>query len=253
MTIAEINSETGNAVAAADIKDQLRNQGYAVVRSANLPLEPAVRSYEAALASAWNTLETDNYLRNGARFRERRYGLYRYIPAERDLRLLAHRPYFQSETANAYAGGIHRVVAPLTKSSLCNPLLDALIELDYAQFPLAAELGREPWQVACHQFRIIATAQEPGEPTPEGIHRDEIDFGAIHLVSRTNADGGYSRIYNNAREQVAEFRLESRLDTMFWADRDVLHSVTPITAIDPARRAVRDILILGYKRGVTSG
>jgi hypothetical protein len=236
-----------SVVRPIDIKAQLRTQGYSLVRSADLPLDPAVREHEAALAAEWNSLELDNYLQ-GARFRERRYGRYCYIPAEHNIRLLSHQPYFQSKTANSYAGGIHRVVAPLTASSVRNPLLNALIEFDYAQFPVAEELGREAWQVACHQFRIIARPDEPGEPTPEGIHRDEIDFGAIHLLSRSNVEGGYSRIYDNAEHQVAEFCLESPLDTLFWADHDVLHSVTPITAADPGRLAVRDILILGYKR-----
>ena len=36
------------------------------------------------------------------------------------------------------------------------------------------------------------------------------------------------------------------MDTMFWADQTVLHSVTPIFAVDSRHPAVRDILILGY-------
>jgi hypothetical protein len=234
-------------VRAVDIKEQLRTKGYSLARSVELPLSPKVRQHEAALAAEWNSLELDNYLK-GARFRERRWGRYCYIPAEHSIRLMTHRPYFQTMTANSYAGGIHRVVAPLTESSLNNPLLNALIEFNYAQFPVAEELGRDAWEVACHQFRIIARPDEPGEPTPEGIHRDEIDFGAIHLISRSNAKGGYSRIYDNAKQQIAEFCLESPMDTMFWADRDVLHAATTITPADPSKPATRDILILGYKR-----
>jgi hypothetical protein len=235
------------ALRVVNIEEQLRTHGYALVRSADLRLNPEVRQHEAALAAEWNALELDNYVR-GRRFRERRWGRYCYIPAERSIRLLAHRPYFQSTTANSYAGGIDRVVAPLTETSLRNPLLNALIEFDYAQFPVAEDLARDAWQVACHQFRIIARPDEPGEPTPEGVHRDEIDFGALHLLSRSNAQGGYSKIYDNDRREIAEFCLESRMDTMFWADHDVLHAATPITQIDPSEPAIRDILILGYKR-----
>lgn len=236
-----------SAPSPAGVKEQLLKRGYSLVRSADLELEPAVRRYEDALAAEWNQLELDNYLK-GARFRERRYGCYCYVPAKRSIRLLPHQPYYQSERANAYAGGIHRIVAPLAESSVHNPLLNALIEFNYSQFPVPAELDRDAWEVACHQFRIIARADEAGQPTPEGIHRDEIDFGAIHLLSRSNAEGGYSQVYDNDRVLVAEFCLDAPMDTMFWADRDVLHSVTPITVRDPDRPAIRDILILGYKR-----
>ncbi|UVS81020.1 2OG-Fe dioxygenase family protein [Actinokineospora sp. UTMC 2448] len=231
-----------------DIKGQLRDQGHSLVRGPELPLDPAVREHEEALAAEWDNLGPDNYLKGGGRFRERRYGRYCYIPAERSIRLLAHQPYYQSPMANTYAGGIHRVVDPLTQSSVDNPLMNALIEFNYAQFPVAPEWDADAWEVACHQFRIIATPDEVGEPTPEGIHRDEIDFGAIHLMSRTNVAGGVSLVYDNDRRPIAEFALESRMDTMFWADHDVLHAVTPITPADPRRPAVRDILILGYRR-----
>jgi hypothetical protein len=229
-----------------DVKAQLRMHGYSLVRSAELPLNPEIREHEPTLAEDWNNLELDNYLR-GARFRERRWGRYCYMPTEHRIRLMAHRPYFQSTTANGYAGGIHRVVAPLAETSVRNPLLDALIEFNYAQFPVARELGQDAWEVACHQFRIIARPGEPGEPTPEGIHRDEIDFGAIHLISRSNVEGGYSKIYDNDKREIASFCLESRMDTLFWADHDVLHATTSIKQIDADSPAIRDILILGYK------
>lgn len=231
-----------------DIKGELRSQGYSLVRTEDLPLDPSVRLYEEALAAEWDNLGPDNYLKNSGRFRERRYGRYCYIPAERSIRLLTHRPYFQSETANSYAGGIDRIVDPVTETSVNNPLMNALIDFNYAQFPARDEHASDTWEVACHQFRIIATPDEVGEPTPEGIHRDEIDFGAIHLMSRTNVTGGQSKIYNNDREQIAEFALESRMDTMYWADHSVLHAVTPINPADASRPAVRDILILGYRR-----
>src|SRR3712207_5806178 len=46
----------------------------------------------------------------------------------------------------------------------------------------------------------IATVDKAGELTPEGIHRDEVDFGAIDLISRSNTEGRYSRIYDKSRK-----------------------------------------------------
>ncbi|MEU3429818.1 2OG-Fe dioxygenase family protein [Streptomyces gardneri] len=224
----------------------LRDRGYALVRGADLDVDPAARDAQGALADEWNRLEPDRYLKNGASFRERRYDRFRYLPRTRAVQLLAHRPYFQSPEANRYAGGIHREVAPLTRGSVANALLNELIRFDFSQFPVDEDSLDHPWEVDCHQFRTRATAREAGEPTPEGIHRDEIDFGAIHLMERANTRGGDSRVHSESGDVLAEFRLEDPLDTMFWADRDVLHSVTPTAPVDPGRPATRDILILGF-------
>lgn len=233
----------------SDIRTALRTEGYCLVRAAEPAIDRTADVAGTEFVSEWGNLELDNYLKNGARFRQRRYGRFRYVPRTNTIQLLAHRPYFQSATANGYAGGIHREVAPLTASSVRNRLMNRLIELDFAQFPIERDDPRLdlPWEVACHQFRIIATAQEVGEPTPEGIHRDEIDYGAIHLIDRSNVAGGTSRVYDNGKNLIADFVLQSRWDTLFWDDQRVLHSVTPITPADPKGRAVRDILILGYK------
>ncbi|MFF0752574.1 2OG-Fe dioxygenase family protein [Streptomyces sp. NPDC004267] len=224
----------------------LRDRGYALIHGADLTVDPTARATERALADEWNRLEPDRYLKDGASFRERRYARFRYLPRTRSIQLLAHRPYFQSASANRYAGGIHREVAPLTAASVRNALLNELIRFDFAQFPVPQESLDQPWEVACHQFRTLATAREVGEPTPEGVHRDEIDFGAIHLMDRSNTRGGDSRVHSESGAVLAEFVLADPLDTMLWADRDVLHSVTPTAPVDPGRRATRDILILGY-------
>ena len=230
-----------------DVKSELRTQGYSVARGDQLLVDSVAREAERALASEWNNLGLDNYLKNGARFRERRYGRFYYLPMDNIIRLLTHKPYFQSHAANVYAGGIRRIVEPLTETSVKNPLLKALIEFDFAQFPVSEDLLGYPWEVTCHQFRIVATVNEVGEPTPEGIHRDEVDFGVIHLMSRSNVEGGYSRIYDNSKKLKVELLLESPMDTLFWVDHDVLHSVTPITCKNADRPAIRDVLGITYK------
>ncbi|MCV3215379.1 2OG-Fe dioxygenase family protein [Plectonema radiosum NIES-515] len=230
------------------VKDALRKQGFCMVKGDELGLDPSVRTHEAEFASEWSNLGSDDYLKNSAKFRKRRYGRFCYIPSERSIRQLAHQPYYQSSSANYYAGGIHRVVAPLTDTSVKNPLLAELIRFDFDRFPVNAEVFHDTWEVACHQFQIISRPGELGEPTPEGIHRDEIDFGAIHLLSRSNVNGGQTQIYDLERTLVTDFLLESPMDSMFWNDRQILHAVKSFTPFDPKQLAIRDILALGYKR-----
>ena len=233
-----------------DVKESLRTDGYALVPGDRLPVDPFARQFQPAFAASWDDLEPDRYLKDGARFRERRYSRFAYYPAEHRFELMAHRPYFQSANANEYAGGIQREVAPFAQDTLANPMVAALIDLDFAQFPVTEpELLGGRWEIQAHQFRIIARGDEAGEPTPEGIHRDEVDFGAIHLLRRTNADGGRSLLYDNAKEPLADFCLTDPLDTMYWADQQVLHAVTTLAPVDPSAPAIRDIVIFGFESG----
>lgn len=228
-------------------KYDLASVGYSFVPAEDLTLPADALRHHRSLAAEWNDLQTDNYLKDGATFRERRFGRYAFWPREGKAKLLKHRPYYQSPQANAYAGGIHRVVAPLTRSFVDNPLVDRFIRFDFERFPVDERWMDGPWEVACHLFRIIGTTSRFGEPTPEGIHRYEIDFGAMHLMARINVQGGHSLIHDEDGAIRRELCLERNLDTLYWADQSILHSVTPITPAQPDSPAIRDILILGYR------
>lgn len=231
----------------SNTRDELHTRGYSLVPRDRLALDGAAMRHREALADEWERLDTDRYLKDGARFRERRYDRFYFVPGTGELRQRPHQPYFQSDEVNRYAGGLAREVAPLSGSTLDNPLLATLIRFDFERFPVKDGSGDEPWDVQCHQFRIISSPDEAGEPTPEGPHRDEVDFGAIHLMRRTNVLGGETRVYSPDGELLTEFCLNEPMDTMYWADQKVLHAVHPITAQDPGRIAVRDVLVFGYK------
>ena len=111
----------------SEVRTDLRSKGCCFVPGAGLQIGQKAYQSAAELATEWENLEPDKYLKNGARFRERRYGRFYYVPRTNSIQLLKHRPYFQSKDANAYAGGIHREVAPLTESSVESPLMTTLI------------------------------------------------------------------------------------------------------------------------------
>ncbi|MEP0211224.1 MAG: 2OG-Fe dioxygenase family protein [Paracoccaceae bacterium] len=228
------------------INTELASQGYSYVRGADFGVANASSADFANMADEWNRLEADKYLQDQARFRERRFGRFAYKPLTNECIQLKHKPYFQAATTNTYAGGIEREVAPLSATFAKNPLLRELVAQDFDCFPTSKYDPKEWWYVACHLFRIIGRTNETGEPTPEGVHRDDINYGAMHLMRRTNATGGLSRIHAEDHSITAELCLQERLDTLFWADEQVLHSVTPIHPSDIHEPAIRDILILGY-------
>jgi hypothetical protein len=95
-----------------------------------------------------------------------------------------------------------------------------------------------------HQFRIESRAGEAGRPTPEGMHRDGVDFVLAMLVGRRNVARGVSTISDPDGTPLVRVRLAEPFDTMLLDDARVRHGVSPIQSLDPARPAFRDVLVV---------
>ncbi|MBL4774105.1 MAG: 2OG-Fe dioxygenase family protein [Alcanivoracaceae bacterium] len=198
------------------------------------------------LWSDWNNLELDNYLKDGARFRQRRYGLFYFLPSISELLPLKSVSYIQSHEINTYAGGIARKFAPLLDATLTNQFLHNLIKFNFQQFPVDNNKTLLPWEIDVHQFRIVASQDEQGQPTPEGIHHDGDDFNCIHLIGRQNAKGGANTVYDNDRKPLKSCTLLQPMDTIIVWDPHVMHGVSSIKPENPSESAIRDVLVIGY-------
>ena len=104
------------------------------------------------------------------------------------------------------------------------------------------------WNIRLHPYRIVAEAGASGNPTPEGLHRDGVDYIVSMLVSRSNVEGGETTITNNDREVLWQRTLQRPLDIMVGLDAQTLHSVTPVTPLDPQRPAWRDVLVVAFTK-----
>ncbi len=224
----------------------LAGRGFAWLPRSAWRLDPCQESHWESLRADWDRLEPDAYLEGGATFRRRRFGRFRWLPAGRDLLPLPHRAYYQPEEQNPYAGGVAREFAPLLPAAADNPFLHELVGEMFACLPLTAEQQAATWEVRVHQIRILATAEEVGLPTPEGIHQDGTDFLTLHLVRRDNVAGGESTIYDLERNPVERLTLEAPLDSLILDDPRLLHAVTPVRPADGRSPAVRDILGLDF-------
>jgi len=98
-----------------------------------------------------------------------------------------------------------------------------------------------------HQFRIEADPRHAGLPTPEGMHRDGVDWVAVTLIGRSNVAGGVTAVADAAGQTLGSFTLETPLDTVLLDDRRVWHGVTPVQPLDPATTAHRDVLVLTFR------
>ncbi len=202
----------------------------------------------AAFASSWNDLGVDAYMADGGRYRRRRYAAFA-VSREGAVRK-SHQPHYQSRDYNPLNGGIERWFAPMTQAIGDHPTMRAILGTGFELFDqLTPPPARPPaWHVEVHQFRIETSAAAKGSPTPEGLHRDGVDWVAVLLVARENVVSGMTSIHDLARRNIGNFTLTRPLDAAFVDDSRVYHGVTPVEPLDPTRPAYRDVLVVTFRR-----
>ena len=112
---------------------------------------------------------------------------------------------------------------------------------------LFAEVRAVPrWFIEAHQFRID-TASGVGRPTPEGAHRDGVDFVAVILAGRRNILGGETRVFDAHGASGVRFTMQEPWSMLLLDDARVIHETTPIQG--QGKDGVRDTLVLTYREG----
>jgi hypothetical protein len=110
--------------------------------------------------------------------------------------------------------------------------------------------GPQPWYVEAHQFRID-TADGIGRPTPEGAHRDGVDFVAVILIGRENIKGGETRVFEADGPKGQRFTMLEPWTMLLLDDAAVIHESTPIQPL--AEHGHRDTLVLTWRAGSFQG
>ncbi len=225
----------------------LRAQGYAVLAPAGLAeLLRAGAAELEALRPSWDDLPPDRYLRDGGRYRRRRHASF--VVDAGGLRLVPQRAHWQPLEYNALHGGIERWFEPIVPAVLARPLWSRLIRAfaDVAD----ALAGTRPWYVEAHQFRIDTT-DGIGRPTPEGAHRDGVDYVAVLLIERVGIKGGETRVFDANGPAGQRFTLQQPWTTVLLDDARVVHETTPIQPLEASGH--RDTLVLTYRAGGFQG
>ena len=201
-------------------------------------------------ASSWDRLGLDTYMADGGRYRKRRHAAFSATPGKPGLRRKPHQPHYQSRDHNALNGGIARWFEPVEDAVADHPALRAILAGCTQVFDGLTDPATRPasWHVELHQFRIEARAGEAGRPTPEGLHRDGVDWVLVLLVRRENIASGETTIHDLARRPLGSFTLEQPLDAAWVDDGRVYHGVTPVEPVEAGRPAYRDVLVVTYRR-----
>jgi hypothetical protein len=198
-----------------------------------------------AFAASWNDMPLDTYMADGGRYRRRRYATLGIAAGTHQAKLEAHQPHYQSRDYNLLNGGIARYYEPIPDAVVHGATLSALFALCHTMIDRFAP--QRDWHVEAHQFRIEANIAQTGLPTPEGVHRDGVDYVLVMMVKRQNIAQGTTTIHDNDRRPVASFTLTEPFDMTLLDDHRCLHGVTPVVSLDPAQPAYRDVLVLTFR------
>lgn len=230
------------------VVDALRGGGYALLRPADVAALAGCSLDELqALAPSWDRLELDQYLKDGGRYRRRRHSCFVDTgDAGGDhgagLAQSPHRAHWQPVEYNALHGGMHRLFVPIEPATIERPAWGKLLG---ALGKVCSQVKAvRPWYVEAHQFRID-TLDGIGRPTPEGAHRDGVDFVAVILVGRAHIKGGETRVFEADGPKGQRFTMLEPWTLLLLDDAAVIHESTPIQPLGGPGH--RDTLVLTWR------
>ncbi len=229
------------------LRDRLQRDGFAFVTADIMHKLLQVQAMDdwPAFAASWNDLAPDGYLAASGRHRRRRHATFA-ADAAGDVQRQPHQPHFQSLQYNPLQGDIQRWFEPVLPAVAESASLNGILEFCRDFFGTLAPATRH-WHIEVHQFRIEARADEAGEPTPEGVHRDGVDYVLVLLIDRENIESGTTTIHAHDGSLLGSFTLAHALDAALVDDARVCHGVTAVTPFDPALPAHRDVLVVTFK------
>jgi len=236
-----------SSIALAEARHRLAATGYAFVAGSTVSAAWGLNETAGGeLVESWSRLALDTYLADGGKYRFRRHQSLIQSFEPPVLAEVAYRPHWQPKSYNHLHGGVFRhfeAVEPgISAEPLYRDLITGLGELFASLLPVPR------WYVESHQFRIDASAGE-ARPTPEGAHRDGVDYVALVLIRRGAVEGGVTSIFDADKKLLATEKLVEPWSLMLLDDARVTHATTPISAAGQDKRsASRDTLVLTYRK-----
>ena len=202
------------------------------------------------LRDTWSRLPRDAYLRDGGAYRARRHSCFVQTFSSGVLSAVPRRPHWQPTSYNALHGGLERWFDPIEQDVLTAPVWEKLVAgigsiFERVRLAQGAAGRVDQWFIEAHQFRIDTT-NGIGRPTPEGAHRDGVDFVAVILAGRRDVRGGETHVFDATGPSGVRFTMQQPWSMLLMDDARVIHETTPIQP-DGAEQGVRDTLVLTYR------
>ena len=183
----------------------------------------------------FNDLIGDRYLKGNYRFRR----LSRFKIVNEKIVKLPHNYLFQSSDYNPILGDIIREYPEIEDELIQQKDFEKII-LEFYEF---CKLCSQFNEIAVHQIRTITSAENVGEPAPEGIHQDGVDLVGIFCVNRENITGGITTLSQSKNGSPVLEKILNPGELLVFTDRQFWHYTSPITA-KSAGTGVRDVFVL---------
>ncbi len=170
-------------------------------------------------------------------FRRRRFSRFQGGPE--NLMRLEHKFFEQSSSVNKLAGGMKRDFAELEEDLVRLPEFQMLV----SRFVDFSKIEPETTEIGIHQIRIVASADQVGEPAPEGIHQDGFDFVGIFCISRANLSGAETHLYEHPSQAPIFAKELHPGEFVLVNDRKLYHFTTGIKPVG-AVEGTRDVFVM---------
>lgn len=233
---------------AADLAAQLAFAGHRFLEAGTmrrlLEAQGALADW-TQLEASWAGMPEDAYMADGGRYRRRRHAVF---VAGRDgpVQRAPHQPHYQSRDYNPLNGGVERWFEPIPDAITQGPSFGTILRFCRDVFGrLMPEASH--WHIEAHQFRIEPVAGQDAHPTPEGVHRDGVDYVLVLLMRRHNLQRGTTTIHRPDGELLGSFTLTEPFDATLIDDRRVHHGVTPVEPLREGEPAYRDVLVVTFR------
>ena len=196
--------------------------------------------------ASWDNMPRDSYMADGGRYRRRRYATMSAASASSPIVLEPHQPHYQSLDYNPLNGGVARHYEPIAQEIVLGNTMSSV--LGFCQQLFGRLVPETAWHIELHQFRIEAQQGQAGRPTPEGVHRDGVNFVLVMMVKRNNISSGATTMHDLQLRKLDSFTLTAPFDCAIVNDERCMHGVTPVQQIDPAQPGYRDVLVVTFRK-----
>jgi len=151
-------------------------------------------------------------------------------------------PYVQLEKYNTTLGGRPREYSPIPMEIADTTGVRRIIAHHLMYLPLS-KVG-ETYSVNMHVLRFAATASQPCDTSPPGLHKDGEKYLATHLLARCGAQGGEVVITDNNKREMDRFTMRELGECYVFDDDRMWHMLTPVETLAGNEFAYRDTVTL---------
>ncbi len=186
------------------------------------------------------TIDTVNYNNTGFQSRSRHFSAFSFENGKHKLNV-AYTDNFNKKQA------FHTKYLPTGLAPIDSHLVEEITDI-LNEVAGTLPIDSEDYIIGVNQIRVIANSENMGMPAPS-LHQDGYEFSCHINVSRENVSGGDSilSLSKDPKDVFLEHTLQPN-EYLFFNDKELYHTATPITPKIGGYETHRDMLILDYVR-----